>query len=278
MKQPLVSIIIPTVNSGLFLENTFKSIASQTYKNIETIIVDGQSKDNTLSLVKKYKAKVFQFKVNLPKGTFDAPYRRNYGVKKSKGEYVYYVDADMEISSKLIDEAVSLCEKKYDALILPEDSFGEGIWARAKNLERRCYWGDELIESPRFFKKMIWESVGGLDEKLAGGRDDGDLYEKLKEKGYKVGRTKNIVMHNEGRLTVAKLFRKKFMYGKDVMKYVSKRPVTGVASYSPVRLSFIKNWRLFVQRPVDSMVFVAMKTIEVAGGFCGVLDSIVHKK
>lgn len=278
MKTPLVSIIIPTVNSGLFLENTFKSIKNQTYKNIETVVVDGQSKDNTLPLSKKYGAKVYQLKTNLPKGTFDAPYRRNYGVKKSKGTYVYYVDADMELSPKLIEEAVRLCESSFDAVILPEDSFGEGVWARAKNLERRCYWGDDLIESPRFFKKSVWENVGGLDQSLAGGRDDGDLYEKLKEKGYKVGRTKNIVMHNEGNLTVKKLFKKKYMYGKDVVKYVSKRPVVGVASYSPIRLSFIKNWKLFVSRPADSGAFVIMKTVEVAGGALGMVDSIVKKK
>lgn len=278
MKQPLVSIIIPTVNSGLFLENTFKSIVAQSYKNIETIIVDGQSTDNTLPLAKKYKAHVFQLKTNLPKGTFDAPYRRNFGVKKARGVYVYYVDADMELPKNLIEEAVNLCEKKYDALILPEDSFGVGVWAKAKNLERRCYWGDQLIESPRFFKKNVWEKVGGLDEKLAGGRDDGDLYEKLKENNFKVGRTKAIVMHNEGKLTVKKLFMKKYMYGKDVMKYVSKRPVVGVASYSPIRLSFLKNWKLFAKRPMDSGVFIIMKGVEVAGGCAGVADSLINKK
>lgn len=277
MKIPLVSIVIPTVNSGLFLENTFKSIKSQTYKNVETIVVDGQSRDNTLILAKRYKAIVFQLKTNLPKGTFDAPYRRNYGVKKSKGEYVYYVDADMELSPTLIEEAVRLCQGKYDALILPEDSFGEGAWANAKNLERRCYWGDNLIESPRFFKKSVWEAVGGLDESLAGGRDDGDLYEKLKEKNYKIGRTKSLVMHNEGKLTASRLFWKKYMYGKDIKKYLAKRPVTGVASYSPIRLSFIKNGKLFISRPKDTVVFLAMKAIEITGGITGLIVSMVKK-
>ena len=278
MKNPKVSIVIPTVNSGIFLENTLRSIKNQTYKDIETIVVDGQSKDNTLPLAKKYKCRVFQYKSKVKKGTFDAPYRRNYGVKVSKGIYVYYVDADMELPKGLIAEAVALCQKKFDALIIPEDSFGEGIWASAKNLERRCYWGDDLIESPRFFKKSVWESVGGLDQNLAGGRDDGDLYEKLKEAKYKVGRTKNIVLHNEGKLTIEKLFRKKYMYGKDVFKYVSKRPAVGVASYSPLRLSYLQNWKLFIGRPRDSIFFVAMKTIEVAGGVAGVFSYLTSEK
>ena len=163
-KQDLVSIIIPTKNSSEFLENCLKSIKQQTYKNIEVIVVDGKSTDKTLSLAKKYKCKIYQLVPKVRKGTFDAPYKRNYGVKKSRGEYVYYVDADMELPPKLIQEAVTLCSKKYDALIIPEDSFGIGIWASAKNLERRCYWGDNLIESPRFFRKKVWQKVGGLDE------------------------------------------------------------------------------------------------------------------
>lgn len=275
MKNPIVSIIIPTKNSGIFLENTLKSINGQTYKNIEVIVIDGLSKDNTVSTSKKYKARILNYVPKVKKGTFDAPHKRNYGVKKSRGEYVYYVDADMELSPKLIEEAVMLCQKKFDALILPEDSFGEGIWARAKNLERRCYWGDDLIESPRFFKKSVWTDVGGLDESLAGGRDDGDLYEKLKDRGYKVGRTKSLVMHNEGKLTASKLFWKKFMYGKDITKYVAKRPVTGIASYSPIRLSFLKNWKLFFNRPVDTGVFIVMKIIEISGGLSGLGASLL---
>lgn len=274
----LVSIIIPTKNSAEFLENTLRSIRNQTYKKIETIVVDGKSMDNSVKIAKKYKCKVYRFVPKVPPGTFDAPYKRNFGVKKAHGKYVYYVDADMELPKNLIAEAVSLCEEEYDALILPEDSFGEGFWAGAKNLERRCYWGDDLIESPRFFKKHVWEAAGGLDESLAGGRDDGDLYEKLKDKHYKVGRTKNIVLHNEGNLTVSKLFKKKYMYGKDVLKYVSKRPAVGIASYSPIRLSFIKNWKLFATRPRDTFMFVIMKSIEISGGIIGVTHAVLNKR
>ncbi len=276
-KIPLVSIIIPTKNSDIFLEDTLKSIKYQSYEHIETIVVDGKSKDRTIELAKKYNCKIYFLVPNVPSGTFDAPYKRNYGVKKSLGKYVYYVDADMKLPKGLIWEAVREGERGIDALIIPEDSFGEGIWSNAKNLERRCYWGDDFIESPRFFKKSVWEAVGGLDEKLAGGRDDGDLYEKLKENKYKVGRTKNIVLHNEGKLTVARLFRKKYMYGKDILKYVSKRPVVGVVSYSPLRLSYLKNWKLFLSRPKDFFYFILMKIIEVSGGIMGMLDYLINK-
>lgn len=277
MPNPLVTIVIPTKNSDFFLENTLKSIKKQSYDQIETILIDGDSQDNTLPLAKKYKVTVYQYNPKVPKGFFDAPHRRNYGVKKAKGKYVYYLDADMEVPQGLIKEAVELCEKGFDALILPEDSFGKGIWASAKNLERRCYWGDDTIEAPRFFKKSVWQKVGGLDESLGGGGDDWDLHQKLIEKGYKVGRTKNIVMHNEGKLELKKLFRKRFMYGKDSVRYLNKRPIEGAKSYTPFRKAYFRNWKLFLQRPIDTLFFIVMRTTEYIAGASGIIYSMLKK-
>ena len=132
--KSLVSIIVPTRNSAEFLENCLESIKNQSYKNIEVIVVDGNSKDKTIEIAKKYKTKIYNYSPRVKLGTFDAPHKRNFGVKKAKGELVYYVDADMELSTNVIKDAVSLCIKGYDAIIIPEDSFGIGIWAKAKNL------------------------------------------------------------------------------------------------------------------------------------------------
>lgn len=275
--NPLVSIIIPTKNSAQFLETTLKSIAHQRYRPIEIIIVDSKSTDIMPSLAVKYHAKVVQLPVDCPDNTFDAPFKRNYGVKLAKGKYIYCVDADMELSFGLIYEAVRLFKKGFDALIVPEDSFGEGIWARAKQLQRRCYWGDDLIESPRFFRKSAWNAVGGVDETLVSGRDDGDLHQKLLEQKFRVGRTKGIVLHNEGRLTLRKQFLKKIMYGRDVISYIKKRPLTGILSYSPIRLGYFKNWRLFLQRPNDLLAFFILKTVEDFGGIVGIFISVFNR-
>ncbi len=277
MRKELVSVIIPTKNSSRFLENCLKSIKSQTYLSIELIIVDGNSSDKTLEIAKKYKSVIYEFVPKVASGTFDAPHKRNYGAKKARGKYIYYVDADMELSKGLLSEATELCEKRFDALIIPEDSFGEGIWASAKNLERRCYWGDDSIEAPRFFKKDVWKKLGGLDETLGGGGDDWDLHQKLLEKKYNVGRTKNIVGHNEGKLELFKLMKKRFMYGRDSIKYISKRPKAGVVSYFPIRKAYIKNWKLFVMRPIDAVAFIIMRSMEYLAGFSGIVFSSLLK-
>jgi len=272
----LVSIIIPTRNSGELLENCLKNVRNQTYENIELIVVDGKSTDNTIDLAKKYKCKIYFFIPKVKKGIFDASFKRNYGAKKAKGKYIYWLDADMEIPKNLIEEAVNLCKRGADAVILPEDSFGTGIWARAKNLERRCYWGDNTVECPRFFKRGIWNAIGGLDESLGAGGDDLDIHQKVIEKGYKVERTKNIVMHNEGYLKLSKLIKKHFMYGRDTIKYFYKRPKASVISYFPIRMAYIRNYKLLLSRPLDASVFILMRTIENLAGAAGVIYSFIN--
>ncbi|MCX6704740.1 MAG: glycosyltransferase [Candidatus Woesebacteria bacterium] len=273
--QLLVSIVIPTKNSAAFLFGCLRSIGQQTYKNIEVLIVDSGSTDRTLEFAKKYHCIVYHHTPNLKLGMFDAPRKRNYGIKKAKGEYVYYLDADMELQNHVVAEAVDLCQSGYQAAIVTENSVGTGIWARAKNLERQCYWGDDTVEAPRFFPKKVWQELGGLDESIGGGGDDWDLYQKLLERGYKSGRTKNMVFHHEGHLSLKGLFWKRFMYGRESLRYIVKRPVAGIVSYFPIRKSYLRNWRLFIKRPVDTLAFIVLRTIEYLGGFVGILYSLI---
>jgi glycosyltransferase involved in cell wall biosynthesis len=275
--DPVVSIVIPTKNSARFLAACLQSVEDQTYPEIEVLVVDGQSADETLSIATQYGATVMQYDPKLAAGIFDAPHRRNHGASQALGEFVYYVDADMELQPRVVSEAVALCISGAAAVIIAEDSFGVGIWARAKNLERRCYWGDNTIEAPRFFRKVIWEELGGLDESLGGGGDDWDLHEKLKEKGYLVSRSDAIVLHNEGALRLKDLMKKRFMYGRDSARYLVKRPVAGMRSYFPIRAAYLRHWRLFIGRPSDAFAFVVMRTAEYASGLMGMIYTSIRR-
>jgi len=53
-KPPKISIVIPSLNQGQFIEETIQSILNQEYPNLELIIIDGKSTDNTIEIVKKY--------------------------------------------------------------------------------------------------------------------------------------------------------------------------------------------------------------------------------
>ena len=86
-----ISIITPTFNSQSTIEENINSILSQSYDNWEQIIIDNQSKDNTLSLIKKFnnnKIKIFSQKDN---GIFDAV---NKGIENSSGEIISILHSD----------------------------------------------------------------------------------------------------------------------------------------------------------------------------------------
>src|SRR5579872_2969104 len=99
MNGPLVSVIIPTRNSQEFLELLLKSIKNQSYRNIEVIIVDNNSSDKTKEIARKYTDLVFN------KGP-ERSAQRNYGVSKSKGDYILFLDSDMELTKDVIKECV----------------------------------------------------------------------------------------------------------------------------------------------------------------------------
>ncbi|KKQ31640.1 MAG: Glycosyl transferase [Candidatus Shapirobacteria bacterium GW2011_GWE1_38_10] len=83
-----VSIIIPTLNSGRVLSKCLKSIISQTYKNLEILIIDGGSSDATLKIAKKYRCKVFKN----PLKTAEAG--KAVGLKNAKGNFIAFIDSD----------------------------------------------------------------------------------------------------------------------------------------------------------------------------------------
>jgi GT2 family glycosyltransferase len=196
----------------------------------------------------------------------------------SAGKFVYYADADMELDPCTIAEAVELCNAGAAAVIVAEQSFGTGLWARAKTLERLAYLGDDALEAPRFFDRAVWNNLGGLDETLGGGGDDWDLHEAAKQAGYRVERSQNVVMHNEGELRLTSLLRKRYMYGQDSWRYIKKRPRAAVHSYFPIRAAYFRNWRQFAADPLAALLVVIMRFGEYGAGFAGVIVGIVSER
>ncbi|MBI3366231.1 glycosyltransferase family 2 protein [Candidatus Roizmanbacteria bacterium] len=91
-KMPTISVVIATFNSGRTLDRCLKSISEQNYyqDKIELIVVDGGSKDQTLSIAKKYKASI----IRVPKEKQNAEYNKGYGIQYTTGEFILCIDHD----------------------------------------------------------------------------------------------------------------------------------------------------------------------------------------
>lgn len=102
--QPLVSIITPSYNQACFIEDNIISVVSQDYPNIEHIIVDGNSKDNTIEMIKKHENSYNLKWVSEPdKGQSDAI---NKGFKMSNGEIIGWINSDDYYEKDAVSTAV----------------------------------------------------------------------------------------------------------------------------------------------------------------------------
>ena len=92
--HPKFSIITVTYNAGKVLEDTIQSVVFQTYRNMEYIIVDGGSKDNTLEVAEKYRNHISQLISEPDKGLYDA---MNKGIRLATGNYICFLNAGDEL-------------------------------------------------------------------------------------------------------------------------------------------------------------------------------------
>lgn len=264
--QPLVSVIVATRNSHKTLDACLSSITRQTYKPIELVIVDRDSTDGTKVIAKFYTDKVYNYRP-------ERSAQRNYGVSQANGEFVLMIDSDMELSPDVVRDCIDvMCYKPQTrGIIIPEESFGKGFWARCKQLERSFYRGNNAIEAARFFAKNTYESVGGYDETMVSG-EDWDLSSKVRNLG-RIERISSMIHHNEGHLKLTNSLQKKYYYAGKAKLYLSKNQV---GSKLTANVGPLQRYKLFLSRPGKLLAnpfvglgMLTMKTLEFGSGALG---------
>ena len=101
MKE-LVSIIVPIYNVSEYLERCIKSLINQTYKNIEIVLVNDGSTDNSLDICKKYQNKDKRIVV-LDKKNGGLSDERNYGIERAIVQYITCVDSDDYVTDDYVE-------------------------------------------------------------------------------------------------------------------------------------------------------------------------------
>ena len=174
--KPLVSVIIPTYNRAHCIIRAVNSVANQTYKNIEIIIVDNSSTDNTLDLIKSQNKKnIYLYNID-NKGVVASS--RNLGIKNSKGKYVAFLDSDDWWLPKKIEISIIELEKGFDIVYHDlfhayDNSLKPHFWrrSRTRNLHIPVYRdllinGNAINLSSVVIRKVLMEEINGFSQDI----------------------------------------------------------------------------------------------------------------
>lgn len=268
MFRDLVSVIITTKNSARTLKALLESIKHQSYKEIEIILVDNFSTDETCSIAHRYTKNVYN------KGP-ERSAQRNFGASKAKGKYVFILDSDMELEERVTEECVNVLKnERFGAVVIPEKSFGDGFWTRFKVFEREFYEGEDAIEAARFFRKNLFEEFGGYDLAITG-PEDWDLPLRMRKQGVRIGRIKSYILHNELIFSPWKSAKKKFYYASGAGQYLKRHPEMIFSQGNLLfRNVFFKKWRKLLLNPFLTIGMVYVRILETVGAVAGLLMNI----
>lgn len=259
MKYPKISIIIPTKNEEKNIKKSLLSVKKQKYPGlIETIVVDNFSEDKTVEIAKKLANKVIK------KGP-ERSAQRNFGAGIATGEWLLFVDADMELSPNLISECIELTEFSVSVLTIAvrEKSRGFNFWGEAIALERSCYQDSNMLLAARFFPKKLFLQIKGYDEGLNAG-EDWDLSERFGEIGVPMFLTrKSFIYHNEPQSGFFEMMKKEAYYIKSIGKYALKHPeeFSYQGSFLYRIFLWLRYWRKLAGNPLKTAGFIFYKLI-----------------
>ncbi len=207
---PKVSIIIPTRNSEKIIPICIKGIKSQKYpKNkIEIIISDNESTDGTAEIAKNSGAKFLTLRGKPPL----VCEQRNLGAKKASGEWLLFLDHDMELSAGLLEDFARRANHKPEigAWFIPEKIItGSKLLTSLRNFERPFYNATPVDAVRIIRRKDFFKTEKQYDPLLSGGPADWDLDIQLRQIGCQFDSISEPLYHHEERMNFAGYILKK---------------------------------------------------------------------
>ena len=181
-----ITVIIPMHNSSKHILECLESVIKQTYKNLEIIVVDDASKDNSLELVKNIKVKDNRIKVIELKENVGAGIARNKGIEAATGDYIAFLDSDdYWLLDKLEKQVKFMEENNYTFIYGGYDYFKNGRRKKAKVPKSMNY--NQLLKNHAIFTSTVMLNMEHLSKEdifmpnLRRGQDYGAWWNILKK-------------------------------------------------------------------------------------------------
>ena len=177
MKYPKITVVTPSYNQGKYLEQTILSVLSQNYPNLEYIIMDGGSTDNSVEIIKKYE-KHLTYWQSKPDGGQAAAI--NEGFKRASGEIYCWLNSDDRFTEDTLNVVAEYFNNNpkclwcagYGSMVHENNNIKSMTQPKMLDFDSLCNWHVNYIFQPSvFWKKELWTKANGLDEELENAMD-----------------------------------------------------------------------------------------------------------
>ena len=165
--QQKISIITICLNAAAHIDKAFKSVHSQSYPEIEHVIIDGGSTDETLNIIKKYRDKVDYLVSEPDSGLYNA---MNKGIKVATGEVLFFLNADDYFAdADVVSDAMAIFNKRSEiSVVYGNQIFDLGekkVTKKQPSQVTRTYLAETTIQHQTVFaRKKVFELTGGFSE------------------------------------------------------------------------------------------------------------------
>jgi len=195
-KSDLVSVVIPCYNHGKYIDDAVNSILSQTFKNIEIIIVDdGSDESETMSILHNLDAPNTRVYHKANGGPASA---RNYGIEKSSGEFILTLDSDDKFAPTFVEKALNVLNNQPTTGMVTcftkrycnkHVSYAELEGGDIDNFLIKNQANASLL-----YRYQCWEEAGGYDEKISG-FEDWEFFINVTKRGWTVHSIPEYLFH-----------------------------------------------------------------------------------
>jgi len=216
MIRPKISINIPTRNSAAYLSLVLDSVKRQTFQDFEILLLDSNSTDITVDIAKNYGCKI----INIPGALLEA---RITGAKKSKGDWILFLDSDQILHPKALEWAIKKIKLGYDALWLYERAYNRWSWVpRLYDADRiivQEYLSEDVV-LPRFWRRdLLLKAMKNIPKSIfpfCYSHDHLFIYKEFQKLSNNIGHIGNeqepAVEHNEPD-SLSNIWKKQYVYG-----------------------------------------------------------------
>lgn len=257
---PLVSVIIPTYNSGGTIEQSIRSILNQSYRNFEIVVVDGGSTDNTLESVE-------HLGTHPVAGAYRRSSARRMGANTARGDFLLFIDSDQVAAPDLIAACVEATNAQPGSAVwIPEEDRGSGIWFKCYSLERKLATA-ALLVYPRFYKRADYLAIGGHSTTVQDFMEDRELFLRWIRTGRTIAAARSRLFNDLGHLNPITQGRKGAAAADDALEYYFSEAVAQEGPQAVIVPRLVALIRSDVITPKDlaSLLFFPVYLIVVRG-------------